>query len=302
MSFAIRKNNDITYISNNSATGDSGSGGDVSGTNYWSLSGSNLYNNTGSRVGINTTSPTYVLDVSTSDISSMKVGNCYFDSLNNRLSIDKSVSFTSGTVSPQNYGIRIVKESPVGAAAALQIYRNDSGSSQSKIELFKSRGTFVAPSSTTTGDTLSTITTYGYNTLRPIPNYFSSSSIIVTQVSPVAADISGGYCRTIFRTFGLQGGNVDSIRIDASKNVLGNSTIIQESNADISPNSRSILELNSTTKGFLPPRMTGNEALNINPTASEAGLMVYATDTSGAITAAGWWGWNGSSWRRLDNP
>ena len=66
-------------------------------------------------------------------------------------------------------------------------------------------------------------------------------------------------------------------------------------------NSSAKLEVASTTKGFLPPRMTGSQAEAI---ASKAeGLMIYSTDGSGStITSKGWWGYDGAAWKRLDNP
>jgi hypothetical protein len=61
----------------------------------------------------------------------------------------------------------------------------------------------------------------------------------------------------------------------------------------------SIVELSSTTKGFLPPRMTGAQAELIGTPA--AGLLVYSTDGSGAtITSLGWWGYNGTTWVKLN--
>jgi hypothetical protein len=59
----------------------------------------------------------------------------------------------------------------------------------------------------------------------------------------------------------------------------------------------SLLTMNSTTQGFLPPRMTGAQALAISSPAQ--GLIVFATATSGAITAVGFWGYNGSAWVQL---
>lgn len=62
------------------------------------------------------------------------------------------------------------------------------------------------------------------------------------------------------------------------------------------------LTVNSTTKGFLPPRMNASQA---NAIASKAeGLLVYVTDTGGSpfnFTGKGWWGWNGTTWEKL-NP
>jgi hypothetical protein len=65
------------------------------------------------------------------------------------------------------------------------------------------------------------------------------------------------------------------------------------------PVASSIMTLSSTTRGFLPPRMTGTQAEAI-ATPSE-GLMVYSTDGSGTIiTSKGWWGYEGSTWVKLN--
>lgn len=64
-------------------------------------------------------------------------------------------------------------------------------------------------------------------------------------------------------------------------------------------NSSAALQIESTTKGFLPPRMTGAQAESIASPAE--GLMVYATDAgSGAITSKGWWGYDGTTWVKLN--
>ena len=66
-----------------------------------------------------------------------------------------------------------------------------------------------------------------------------------------------------------------------------------------SPNASALLDVSSTTRGFLPPRMTGAQAEAIGYPA--AGLLVYSTDGSGAtITSLGWWGYNGTTWVKLN--
>ena len=64
-------------------------------------------------------------------------------------------------------------------------------------------------------------------------------------------------------------------------------------------NSSAKLEVASTTKGFLPPRMAGSQAEAI---ASKAeGLIIYSTDGSGStITSKGWWGYDGATWVKLN--
>lgn len=70
-----------------------------------------------------------------------------------------------------------------------------------------------------------------------------------------------------------------------------------------SPNPSAILDLQSTTKGFLPPRMTAAQAgtLTSSLTTAEEGMMIYVTDTDSTFTTKGWWGWNGASWEQLNN-
>jgi len=60
-----------------------------------------------------------------------------------------------------------------------------------------------------------------------------------------------------------------------------------------------MLELQSTTKGFLPPRMTGAQVEAIASPAE--GLLAYATNAgAGAVTSKGWWGYDGTTWVKLN--
>lgn len=64
-------------------------------------------------------------------------------------------------------------------------------------------------------------------------------------------------------------------------------------------NASAVLEAVSTTKGFLPPRMTATQGSAISsPT---EGLMIYVTDTNGTFTTKGWWGYDGAAWQKLNN-
>lgn len=60
-----------------------------------------------------------------------------------------------------------------------------------------------------------------------------------------------------------------------------------------------VLDLQSTTKGFLPPRMTATQASAIS--SPEEGLIIYVTNTNGTFTSKGWWGWSGAAWEKLNN-
>jgi hypothetical protein len=88
-----------------------------------------------------------------------------------------------------------------------------------------------------------------------------------------------------------QGGINYSLFIDGNTNNVGLSTS--------TPNASALLDMTSTTKGFLPPRMTGAQAEAIATPA--AGLMVYANNGNGTtITTTGWWGYDGAAWVKLN--
>jgi hypothetical protein len=67
----------------------------------------------------------------------------------------------------------------------------------------------------------------------------------------------------------------------------------------VTPAASAVVDITSTTQGFLPPRMTGAQAELIGSPAE--GLMVYSTDGSGTtITSKGWWGYDGTTWVKLN--
>ncbi|MDO7873822.1 glycine-rich protein [Hymenobacter sp. ASUV-10] len=59
------------------------------------------------------------------------------------------------------------------------------------------------------------------------------------------------------------------------------------------PNASAALDVSSTSKGLLPPRMTLAQRNAINPASTAAGLTIYNTTTSKLNT------WNGSRWEEL---
>lgn len=59
-----------------------------------------------------------------------------------------------------------------------------------------------------------------------------------------------------------------------------------------------VLNIVSTTQGFLPPRMTATQGSAISSPAE--GLLIYVTNTNATFTAKGWWGYDGAAWNKLN--
>lgn len=105
---------------------------------------------------------------------------------------------------------------------------------------------------------------------------------LTTEDTRIVTSTSAGLIR--YRNYS------DFVTVNSSGNTLIGTT---------TDDSSAILNVSSTTKGFLPPRMTGAQAELIGSPAE--GLMVYATDGSGVtITTKGWWGYDGSTWVKLN--
>ena len=72
-----------------------------------------------------------------------------------------------------------------------------------------------------------------------------------------------------------------------------------------SPHASAILDVTSTSKGFLPPRVTLTGTADVATIASPAsGLMVYNTATAGTSpnnVIPGYYYWNGAAWTRISN-
>jgi hypothetical protein len=140
----------------------------------------------------------------------------------------------------------------------------------------------------------------------PRVNFFSGGGYWVGRNGTTLEIVSGG---TIIQ---YVGGN-QAYQIDGSNGHLFRSAIagsavlarldtggsLSIGKGSSSAVASSIVELSSTTKGFLPPRMTGAQAEAITGTAE--GLMVYANNGNGVtITSIGWWGFNGTTWVKLN--
>lgn len=109
---------------------------------------------------------------------------------------------------------------------------------------------------------------------------------------------------------GVRAGNNTNIYWNSGPVILGNTNDVTIKNAAATAGANvsigtsaavasAQLEVTSTTKGFLPPRMTATQGSAISSPAE--GLLIYVTDTNGTFTAKGWWGYDGAAWQKLNN-
>lgn len=237
----------------------------------WSSSNSltdSLIYDTGSVIGINSYSSQHTLGVYSN------VENNAISAANANLTTTNKTAFI-GSVSGkgkslQNVGIRLAAED--GANSNFSIYANTTGASGSN-----NYGAYILNNSTG-------LTNYGV--------YIDSNSgttnygLVVNTGTSVFNE--SGNANTDFRIEGDTDSNL--FFVDASNNNIGIGTN--------TPNSSAILQLSSTTKGFLPPKMTATQAESISSPAE--GLIVYSTDGTGVtITSKGWWGYTGATWTQI---
>lgn len=81
--------------------------------------------------------------------------------------------------------------------------------------------------------------------------------------------------------------------------ILGNPNVKVGIGTDGAVNPKAVLELKSTTKGFLVPRMNSEDADIMALGAGDAGMIVFVSDTNATFTTVGFWGWNGTSWSKF---
>ena len=90
----------------------------------------------------------------------------------------------------------------------------------------------------------------------------------------------------------------DSLRVEYSPLIVKGNGSVLVGDSGTTYNS-AVLNVTSTTKGFLPPRMTAEQASVISSPAD--GLMIYLTSTNGTLTAKGFWGRVDGAWAKLNN-
>jgi len=158
-------------------------------------------------------------------------------------------------------GLQLTANSNDAPNGSIAIRRCNNAQASGLITFLKSRGTSAAPIVISSGDTLGGITAQGYDG----SSYTVGARIeIRAEGTPSAGNVPS---RIAFLN-NASGSLTERMRIDSAGNVGIGTTA----------NAAAILDVSSTTKGFLPPRMTTaqRDAISTPP----AGLMLYNTSTN----------------------
>jgi hypothetical protein len=178
-------------------------GAGVSGqVSYWNgtstVTGSNnlFWDAANSRLGVGTNTPSYKLDVNG---TSAFRDNVYIPTASKYL-------FIGTTNSSYAFGhlIRAVGTTD----ASIGIFRNQASSSAAKLEFFRSRGTYDAPTALNVGDTMMSITGFGWGT--------SSTQYVNAGIINLIADAigtNGVQGRFRFTTYNSTGSNFNTMEL-----------------------------------------------------------------------------------------
>lgn len=135
--------------------------------------------------------------------------------------------------------------------------------------------------------------------------YTSSTSFSGTAAGYLAFDSSGNIITSSGSGggSGTPAGSSGQIQFNSSGAFGADSNFVWDNTAKAfgvgatTVNSKAVMELTSTTKGFLPPRMTSTQRAAI--TSPVEGLVVFQTDTVSTSNSQGLWIYVNATWRSL---
>lgn len=133
-----------------------------------------------------------------------------------------------------------------------------------------------------------------FNGQTILNNFNSKAANYVATASDFTSSFKADYLGNV----GLGGNIVSTLNSFTGANMV----VTSSGNVGIgttSPDASASLDITSTNKGFLPPRMTATQGSAISSPAE--GLLIYVTNTNGTFTAKGWWGYDGAAWQKLNN-
>ena len=166
-----------------------------------------------------------------------------------------------GTDSPTS---RLDVVGSAGSTSRVGISRYSTNAAAGGIVGKKARGTEAAPTVISSGDRLLNIIGSGYDGAA----FFNQNASIYFQASENFSPTQGG-TQMVFGTTAIGGTTVTDRMVLTADGILG-------IGSSTTPNTSALIDMGSTTQGFLVPRMTAAQRVAIASPAT--GLLVYQTD------------------------
>jgi hypothetical protein len=113
------------------------------------------------------------------------------------------------------------------------------------------------------------------------------SNLIISSINSVVINGNGNSTGSASTYLEIKPGGYDNS--DARARFYRNGTIISDAQVSSTPAASAVLELVSTTRGFLPPRLTTTQRNAIASPATGLNLYNTSTSTNDVNTAAGWY-------------
>jgi hypothetical protein len=200
--------------------------------------------------------------------------NLFWDNTNSRLGIGTATPTKAFTVKANANDEGLLLQSATGGTL-FQVTRDGASNNTAEMFLYSGGAIRLAIRSTANFSYFNG-GNFGINTTTDAGYKLDVNG--TARVSGTSLTLSANNPQIVWNTgaFGLYNGTTRLLRVDYLGNYQFQQSLIVAASSGTAINASAILEGNSTTKGFLPPRMTNAQRLAIASPA--VGLIVYCTD------------------------